>query len=56
MKFMKRCVFWFLEHRKIDKVRKHSNSERYTPSSNPLEHIKQLFVYTQVKVGLEYFI
>jgi hypothetical protein len=29
------CFFWFLEYRTMDKVRKPSNFECYTPSSEP---------------------
>jgi hypothetical protein len=29
------CVFWFLEYQLMDRVQKPSNSECYTPSSEP---------------------
>jgi hypothetical protein len=33
VQFPKRCVFWYLEFRTMDKVHKPSNSECYTASS-----------------------
>jgi hypothetical protein len=36
IQFPKRCVFWFVEIRTMDKVQKLSSNECYTPSSESL--------------------
>jgi hypothetical protein len=54
IQFPKRCVFYFLEYRTMDEVRKPSYSEYYTPSS---EHFRiyLLYIYT-ISVVLSVFI
>jgi hypothetical protein len=40
LQFPKRCVFYFLEYQKVDRVQKPCNSECYTPSSEPFNNLR----------------